>query len=211
MYPMDFEEFLWANGIKDDTIKELYDKLQNEVPVDTATHDIMQKMLLNYVVVGGMPRAVDEFVNTNRIDSVIKIQKDIINDYRDDVIKYSKGNLKLRILECFDSIPSQLSKENKKFQYSLIKKGAKSRDYETCIEWLLEAGIIVKCNNLNQLELPFDGNSIADCFKIYMQDIGLLIASFEEGTQFDILNNKLYTYKGAIFENLASDILSIDK
>lgn len=208
MYPMDFEEFLWANNIKDETINNLNDKLLNEEVIDSATHEVMKKMILNYIVVGGMPKVVNEFINTNRIDKVVRIQKDIINDYKDDVVKYAKGNYKLKILECFNSIPSQLSKENKKFQYSMIKKGAKSRDYESCIEWLIEAGIIVKCNNLHALELPFDGNTIDDCFKLYMQDIGLLIASFEEGTQFDILNNNLYTYKGAIIENLSADILS---
>ena len=208
MFPMDFEEFLWANEISDEVILELKNKLLKENKIDDATHERMKKLLLSYIVVGGMPQVVSKYIDTKNFDSVIKIQKSIINDYRDDVIKYANRYDKIRILECFDSITSQLSKDNKKFQYSLIKKGAKSREYESCIDWLVEAGIVVKCNNLHSLELPLDGNKIDDCFKIYMQDIGLLISMFEEGTQFDVLNNKLYTYKGAIFENFAADVLS---
>ena len=208
MYPMDFEEFLWANNIHEEVINDLKNNFDNYKKIDEATHERLQKLFLSYIIVGGMPRAVDEYIKTNKLDGVLKIQKDIISDYRDDVVKYAKGNAKVKILECFDSITSQLSKENKKFQYSIVKKGSKARDYDGCIEWLVDAGIVVKCKNLNTLELPFDGNSNSDCFKIYMQDIGLLVAMLEEGTQFDILNNKLWTYKGAIYENVAADILS---
>ena len=208
MYPMDFEEFLWANGINDAVISDLKKKFENAEKIDEATHKKFKQILLSYIIVGGMPSAVDKYIKTNKYDEVLTIQKDIISDYRDDVIKYAKNTDKIKILECFDSITAQLSKENKKFQYSVVKKGRKARDYDGCIEWLINAGIVVKCNNLNALELPFDGNTDKDCFKIYMQDIGLLIAMFEKGTQFDILSNNLYTYKGAIYENLAADILS---
>lgn len=208
MYPMDFEEFLWANNIGEETIHYIKNKFDNCEKIDEATHERLKKIFLMYIIVGGMPRVVDEYIKTNKLDIVLNIQKNIISDYRDDVIKYAKGNVKVKILECFDSIASQLSKENKKFQYSVVKKGSKARDYDGCLEWLVDAGIVVKCKNLNALELPLDGNAISDCFKIYMQDIGLLIAMFEEGTQFDILNNKLWTYKGAIYENIAADILS---
>lgn len=208
MYPMDFEEFLWANGINDEVINYINNKFNSYEKIDEATHERLKKLFLSYVIVGGMPRVVDEYIKTSKLDAVLKIQKNIISDYRDDVIKYAKGSDKIKILECFDSIPSQLSKENKKFQYSTIKKGTKARDYGGCIEWLIDAGIVIKCKNLNALELPLDGNADNDCFKIYMGDIGLLIAMFDEGTQFDILNNRLWTYKGAIYENVAADILS---
>ena len=208
MYPLDFEEFLWAYGINDEVIENLKNKFENEIPVDTSTHERMKKIFLDYIIVGGMPQVVSEYIKNKNYDNVLKLQKSIINDYRDDVVKYAKNSNKIKILECFDSIASQLSKENKKFQYSLIKKGAKSRDYQDSVEWLIEAGIVVKCNNLNALELPLDGNKNDDIYKIYMQDIGLLVSMFEEGTQFDVLNNKLYTYKGALFENVVADILS---
>lgn len=208
MHSLDFEEFLWANEINEEIILELKSNLLKEKAIDVVTHERMKQLLLDYIVVGGMPQAVSKYIQTNNYDEVLKVQKNIINDYRDDVIKYADKQDKIRILECFDSITSQLSKDNKKFQYSSIKKGAKSREYESCIEWLVDAGIVVKCNNLYSLELPLDGNKIEDCFKIYMQDIGLLISMFEEGTQFDVLNNRLYTYKGAIYENFAADVLS---
>ena len=208
MYPMDFEEFIWANGISEEVINYIKNKFENIEKIDLATHEKFRQLFLSYIIVGGMPRVVDEYIKTNKLDIVLNIQKNIISDYRDDVIKYARGNNKIKILECFDSITSQLSKENKKFQYSTIKKGSKARDYDGCIEWLIDAGIVVKSKNLNTLELPLDGNADNDCFKIYLQDIGLLIAMLEDGTQFDILNNKLWRYKGAIYENVAADILS---
>lgn len=208
MYPMDFEEFLYANNINGKVVDDLRKCFDAEESIDEAVHNRMWDLLLLYIVVGGMPQAVDEYVKTKKLDEVNKIQKNIISDYRDDIIKYAIKNDKIKILECFDSIPSQLSKENKKFQYAVVKNGAKSKDYKNSIEWLKDAGIVVECKNLSVLELPFDGNAINDCFKIYMQDIGLLTAMFETGTKYDILNNKLYTYKGAIFENIAADILS---
>lgn len=208
MYPMDFEEFLWANNISEEIILKVKNCFDSEQKIDEATHQKMKNLFLNYIIVGGMPKVVDEFIKTANYEIVYRIQKNIISDYRDDVIKYAEKKDKIRILECFDSITNQLSQENKKFRYSLVKRGAKSREYESSIQWLVDAGIVVKCHNMQTLELPLDGNKIEDNFKIYMQDIGLLIAMFEEGTQFDIMQNKLYRYKGAIFENAAADILA---
>lgn len=208
MYPMSFYEFLIANEIGNNVIKKLYYCFKNVEKIDDAIHNVLRQLLLKYIIVGGMPRAVDEYVKTRNIEVVTNIQKSIISEYRDDVIKYAIKNDKMRILECFDSIPNQLSKENKKFQFSVIRKGTKSKEYANSIQWLVDAGIVVKCKNLSSIELPLDGNAANDTFKLYMQDIGLLISMFEQGTQYDILNNNLQRYKGAIFENYAADILS---
>ena len=110
--------------------------------------------------------------------------------------------------ECFESIPAQLAKENKKFQYSIIRKKSRAKDYLGSLQWIEDAGIINRCYNLNTPELPFIGQIRTDCFKVYMADIGLLTSMLEEGTAWSIMNGKLYTYKGAIYENLAADIFT---
>jgi predicted AAA+ superfamily ATPase len=124
------------------------------------------------------------------------------------MLKYARQNDKARIRECFESIPAQLAKENKKFQYSVIRKGGRSSQYEGCLQWIEDAGIIQRCYNTSITELPLSGNAIRDEFKIYMTDIGLLVSMLDDGTGWSILQGNLLGYKGAIFENLAADILS---
>ena len=206
MYPLDFEEFLWANGISDPVIEMLKKCLENETPVPEALHSRMRQLLLQYAVVGGMPDAVQTFVDTKRMDEVLQIQRDIVRSYEDDMIKYAEKKDKSRIRECFQSIPKQLSKENKKFQYSVVKKGSTASKYAGSLQWIEDAGIIVRCYNLNITELPLDGNAKEDVFKVYMSDCGLFVSMLEDGTQYDILRGNLHGYKGAIFENLIADI-----
>ncbi|MCR5030824.1 MAG: ATP-binding protein [Selenomonadaceae bacterium] len=208
MYPLDFEEFLWANGITAPMIELLSQCLNKEQPVPEALHSRMRELLLQYAVVGGMPAAVQLFVDTKQAASVLRLQRDIVRSYEDDMIKYAEKNDKGRIAECFQSIPRQLSRENKKFQYATVKKGATAKQYAGSLQWIEDAGIISRCYNLNLPELPLDGNAIENMFKIYMKDTGLFISMLEDGTQFDVLQGKLYGYKGAIFENLIADIFA---
>lgn len=205
MYPLDFEEFLLANGIQTALIEELRTHLDSMQPVPEAIHKRLRELMLEYVVVGGMPEAVQEFVNTKQMDRVLKIQRNIVNDYQDDMVKYSDDKNKSKIRQCFQSIPMQLSKKNKKFQYSTVKKGATSSDFDGSLQWIEDAGIISRCYNMTIPELPLAGNAISDIFKVYMQDTGLFVSMLEDGTQFDILKGNLYGYKGAIFENLVAD------
>ena len=207
MYPLDFEEFLWANGITDPVIGMLKQCLEKETPVPEALHNRMKQLLLQYVVVGGMPDAVQTFIDTKQMDEVLRIQRDIVRSYEDDMVKYAERKDKSRIKECFQSIPKQLSKENKKFQYSVVKKGSTASQYLGSLQWIEDAGIIARCYNLSITELPLDGNAEEDVFKVYMRDCGLFVSMLEDGTQYDILQGNLYGYKGAIFENLIADIL----
>lgn len=208
MFPMDFEEFLWANGITKPMISILKECLKKESPVPEALHNRFRQLLLQYVVVGGMPEAVQLFVDTKQVGSVLQLQRDIIRSYEDDMIKYADKKDKGRIAECFQSIPKQLSKENKKFQYSVVRKGGTAAQYAGSLQWIEDAGIISRCYNLTLPELPLDGNAIEDIFKVYMKDTGLLISMLEDGTQFDVLQGNLYGYKGAIFENLIADFFA---
>jgi hypothetical protein len=205
MNPLDFEEFLWANGITGQMISLLRQCLEEEKPVPDALHNRFRQLLLQYIVVGGMPAAVQLFTDMKQMGSVLQLQRDILRSYEDDMIKYAEKKDKALIAECFRSIPKQLSKENKKFQYSVVKKGATSSRYLGSLQWIEDAGIISRCYNLSLPELPLDGNAMEDVFKVYMKDTGLFIAMLEDGTQFEVLQGKLYGYKGAIFENLAAD------
>ncbi|MCC8161758.1 MAG: ATP-binding protein [Lachnospiraceae bacterium] len=208
MYPLDFEEFLWANGVSAEMVELLSQCLETETPVPEALHQRMRQLLLQYTVVGGMPDAVQTFVDTKQMDEVLRIQRDIIRSYEDDMVKYAERKDKSRIKECFQSIPRQLSKENKKFQYSVVKKGSTASKYIGSLQWIEDAGIISRCHNLSITELPLDGNAEEDVFKVYMKDCGLFVSMLEDGTQFDILQGRLYGYKGAVFENLVADIFS---
>ena len=208
MFPLDFEEFLWANGINEAIISKLAECLDNKQPVPEAIHQKMRQLILQYTVVGGMPSVVNVFVNTHNMGSVLVEQRGIVAEYEEDMVKYASDADKPRIRECFESIPRQLSKEYKKFQYSTIRKGAKASQYTGSIQWIEDAGIISRCRNLTITELPLNGNAIDDCFKIYMADTGLFVSMLDDGTQFDILQGNLHAYKGAIFENLVADIFT---
>lgn len=207
MYPLDLEEFLWANGIKDNVIKMLQNCLTEEKPVPELVHHRIMELFLRYIIVGGLPEAVNTFVDTHNLDKVRKVQTRIIDEYKDDMVKYSDSTIKPNIRECFESIPRQLAKENKKFQYSVIKKNARSATYEGCLQWIEDAGVIRRCYNLETTGLPLDINAINDCFKVYMCDTGLFVAMLEDGTQADILQGNLSACKGALYENVIADIL----
>lgn len=208
MFPLDFEEFLWANGINQEIIELLTKSLQERTPIPPAIHQRMRQLILEYTIVGGMPEVVNRFIATHNMSDVLEEQHSIITGYKEDMVKYAANEDKVRLRAAFDSIPRQLSKENKKFQFSVIKKGARAKEYITGIQWLEDAGIIIRCRNLSITELPLEGNAIEDSFKVYMRDTGLFVSMLEEGTQFDILQGRLYGYKGAIFENLIADIFT---
>ena len=206
MYPMDFEEWLWANGIKDMHFDYLKKHLNNETPVEEALHDRFRELLLQYTIVGGMPEVVTTFLETKQIGKVLSVQRRIIDDYKADMVKYAATADKSRIRECFESIPAQLAREYKKFSYTAVRQGGRGRDYAGSLQWIEDAGIIRRCYNTSTTELPLDGNRIQSEFKVYMADIGLLVAMLEEGTQSSILEGDLLSYKGAIAENLVADI-----
>ena len=207
MYPMDFEEWLWANGIQQQHLDYLRQCFEQEIPVNMAVHQRMRELLLKYVIVGGMPEVVDVFMKTNDMQRVMKRQRSIIDTYKSDMVKYARNEDKARIRECFDSIPAQLARENKKFVYSIIQPNARAKQYRGSLQWIEDAGIIRRCYNLHITELPLIGNADMNTFKVYMADIGLLVNMLDEGVQWKILQGDLLGYKGAVFESLMADIL----
>ncbi len=207
MHPMDYEEFLWAQGITKDTISAIQNYCENRTSIPPALHNRFRDLLLQYVIVGGMPAAVKKFVESKDFNQVREIQRSIIEGYREDMLKYAAREDRSKIRECFNSIPRQLSKDNKKFQYSLIRKKGTAQAFAGCLQWIEDAGIIHRCYNLTITELPLEGNADNNIFKVYMADIGLFISMLEDGVQKDILQGSLHGYKGAIFENLMADFL----
>jgi len=206
MYSLDFEEFLWANGVLPQSIDDIKEYFVKKEKVPTAMHERMLGLFKEYIVVGGMPRVVNEFVTTHNFANVFKIQKAIISDYSDDIGKYAEGSEKAKARACFLSIPKHLSKDYKKFQYSLVERKGTARKFGGSLMWLFDAGIINFCYNLALPELPLEGNAKSDVFKVYMRDTGLLMAMLEEGSQEDIIDGNLGIYKGAIYENIIADI-----
>ena len=206
MYPMDFEEWLWVNGIKDMHFDYLKKCLVSETPIEEALHDRFRELLHQYVVVGGMPEVVTTFMDTKQIGKVLAVQKRIVDEYKSDMMKYAATADKSRIRECFESIPAQLAREYKKFSYTVVRPGGRGRDYAGSLQWIEDAGIIRRCYNTRITELPLDGQRIPNEFKVYMADIGLLVSMLEEGTQSSILQGDLLSYHGAIKENLVADV-----
>ena len=207
MYPLDFEEFLWANGIGTNVIETVLACFENETVVPEGIHKAMMELLYRYIIVGGLPEVVNCYLDTKNVELIYEKQRTLIAEYKEDMVKYAEDSDKPHIRECFDSIPRQLAKENKKFQYSVVKKGGRASQYSGSLQWLEDAGIAKRCYNTTITELPLSGNSIPDCFKVYTTDIGILMGMLDYGTQTDILAGNLRGYKGAIFENLMADFL----
>lgn len=204
MYPLDFEEFMWANGIGDAVIDSVRRNFENETAVPDGIHKAMMDLLYRYIIVGGLPDVVNRYLETKNIELIYRMQRNLIAEYEEDMVKYAD---KPHIRECFESIPKQLAKENKKFQYSIVRKGGRASQYIGSIQWLEDAGIVARCYNTRITELPLEGNAMNDSFKVYTTDIGILTAMLDYGTQSDILRGNLLGYKGAIFENLMADFL----
>jgi len=207
MYPLDFEEWLWANEVPKATIDYLNQSVIDVLPVSDAIHQRMNDLLRQYMVVGGMPRAVTAFFETHNLQEVYRVQHAILDEYRTDMTKYANTGDRPRIIECFDSIPLQLSSENKKFTFAQVRRGGRGRDYIASLQWIEDAGIIRRCYNVSIPQLPLLGNAIRDNYKVYMADIGLLMAMLGQGTAAAVLQGELLGYKGAIYENLLADIL----
>ena len=208
MHSMDFEEFLWAKGYKEEQIEEMYSYMKNVTPMPQIMYDVMLENFKEYMVIGGMPEIVNKFVTDKNYSGILDLQKQIILDYKEDITKYAKGLDQAKILNVYNKIPVFLGNENKKFQISKIENGARNREYVGTIDWLDNAGIINICYCLSQPELPLKGNYNPDNYRVYFRDTGLLIGSLDEEAQDDLRNNKNFnTYKGAIYENIVADML----
>lgn len=208
MYSMDFEEFLWAKGYGDEYSDELLSNMLQGTALSKATFSIYNDLFLEYSILGGMPRVIKDYIEKGTFEGSLNLQRQLITDYEGDIRKYAEGLDQTKIVGVYRSIPAQLAKENKKFQYAKVSKGGRSRDYMGCIEWLEDAGIVNICHCIGFPELPLKGNIDEDKFKVYFADTGLLISSLDDESQTDLRANKnLGIYKGALYENFAAEAL----
>ena len=208
MYSLDFEEFLWAKGYGEEFIEELLQHMKELKPFSEIMLDRCNELFLDYYILGGMPAVVREFIIKGTFEGSLKLQRQLLLDYEEDIRKYAEGLDQTRILNVFRHIPVQLAKDNKKFQISKVASGARFRDYRGCVDWLVDSGIINICYCLNFPELPLKGNYDEDKFKIYFADTGLLVASLDEESQEDLrVNKNLGVYKGALYENVVGEAL----
>lgn len=183
MYSLDFEEFLWAKGYEDSTVEEMLGHLREYRPFNEVEMSVYNSLFLDYCILGGMPAVVREYIENGTFEGTLTLQKQLIEDYKEDIRKYAEGMDQTRILNVFRQIPPQLAKENKKFQISRVASGARFKDYRGCVEWLCDAGIVRICYCLNFPELPLKGNYDDSKFKLYFADTGLLVAMLDEEAQ----------------------------
>ena len=207
MYPLDFEELLWANNMSEEVIEALKRCLKEEKPVPEGIHAAMKTLLNRYVAVGGLPAAVNALLQTGNMNAVDAVWKSILKEYRSDMVKYADDKDKPHIRTCFNAIPKQLAKENKKYQYSKVESGGRGEYYKGSLQWLEDADIIRRCYNTSITGLPMEGNAMENVFKVYTADIGILVAMLGPATRVDILQGNLGGFKGAIYENLMADTL----
>ena len=208
MYSLDFEEFLWAKGYNDDAIAYLKDFYISNKEVPKELNDKYLELFREFMIVGGMPEVVQTFIDTNNFQEASKIQGKILADYQDDISKHAKGQEKIKVRQCYDSIPKQLAKEYKKFQYSVVEKGKTSKKYGGSIKWLCDSSLVNKCSNVNEAYIPLLAYEMDDQFKLYLNDTGLLLYLYGPETKLAILNNTLKgNSKGGIYENIISESL----
>ncbi len=209
MFSLDFEEFLWANGYSDEQINTLLiDNILKLKPYSSLILNQMNKLFMDYIIVGGMPAIVNHYIQTKTFSNLLDMQKQLLKDYDDDIGKYANGLESSRIRNMFRHIAPQLGKDNHKFQITKLGHGARSYQYKGCEEWLSDAGVINTCYCLNQLELPLKGNENQENYRIYFSDTSLLLASLDDESQNDLRFNKnLNVYKGALYENFCAEAL----
>lgn len=206
MFSMDFEEFLWAKGYSDEQIENILNHMVDLIPFGETELAVYKSLFLDYCVLGGMPDVVRGYIETGTFSDSLEIQEQIRLDYEEDVRKYAYGLDQTKIISVYRSVPAQLAKENKKFQFNKIEKNARSREYTGCIEWLVDAGVISECNCLFFPELPLKGNEDKSKFKLYYPDTGLLVSALDEEAQEDLrVNKNLGVYKGALYENFVAE------
>ncbi|MBQ9275594.1 MAG: ATP-binding protein [Succinivibrio sp.] len=206
MYPLDFEEFCLAAGVQQDTLDYLRGCYEQGQIVLESIHQVMLDLFLRYIVVGGMPAVVKRYVDTKDIAQVIKLQQDILRQYRQDIVKYAAVG-KAAIAAILDHLPGQLEGKNRRFMLSSLSANARLRDFANYFLWLSDAGVALPCYSLKEPKIPLKINEQTRLFKLYLNDVGLLCALSMEDVQFAILKGDLAVNLGGIMENAFASLL----
>ena len=210
LYPMDLEEFMLALG-EDALVRQIRHCFETDTPMPSALHEAAMGLYRQYLVVGGMPECVTQFVQTHDYVLVRHIQDTILASYLNDMSKYNNLNEIKKTRLCYDSITVQLSKKNTRFQYKLIKKGGRASEFENAIEWLRLTGIVSQVFKVEQIKKPLENYRDIDAFKIYVSDLGLLAAKKDLAAN-DLLYmvEELNDFKGGLTENYVNVQLTIN-
>ena len=206
MYPLDFEEFVLANGERQILIDAARTAWESGSPLDPLYHGRLKKLFRLYLVVGGMPAVVQKYLDTHDIAAVVSEQKKILVEYRKDISKYDKEN-SLRIREVFDRIAPELNKKNKRFYINSVKEGDRAERLEDEFIWLREAGVALPSYVVDEPKVPLVLSKRANLFKLFMNDVGLLAATYMDGIQLKILNGETDINFGAVYENVVAQEL----
>ena len=208
MRSLDFEEFLWAYGYREEVIAVLKTYFDDGAQIPESVHEKFESLFREFMVVGGMPEVVADFAECKDFNRVAKIQNEILAEYQDDISKHAKGKEKQFVRMCYDAVPKQLAKEIKKFQYSTVEKGQTRRKFGGSVQWLKDAEIVNACYNVHEPYLPLMANADDGQFKLYMADTGLLCATYGFETKAALLNNTIKgNAKGGIYENVIAECL----
>lgn len=207
MFPLDFEEFVRAVGVSSTVLDHVKDRLTSLLPVDPVVHEKMKGLFNLYLVVGGMPAAVDVYLRTNNIARVVDVQKGILAEYRKDATKYDKRN-KLKILKAFEIVPEELKRRNKRFIVADLKEGSRYDREEDTFLWLEEAGIGLSVRAVTEPKVPLRLARRSNFFKLFLNDVGLLSALYMDGIQYLILNGETDVNFGAVYENFVAQELA---
>ncbi len=207
MYPLDFEEFLWACNISDDVVSMLKDCYASIRPVPDFLHQQIMDRYRQYLVVGGMPEVVATYISNEDFSKTITNQKDILAGYRNDISKYA-GNDKMLVKSVFDAIPGQLSKQDKRFVLASIEKNASRRKYGAPTQWLVDAGMAYYSFNVGSFELPFPSHENMRLYKLFFVDSGLMCAMVLNGIQAKVLTGDIFVNEGALAENYVAGELA---
>lgn len=208
MYSMDFEEFLWSYGYTEDTIRYLKSFYDSQEKIPDEVRDKFESLLREYLVVGGMPEVVANFAENKDFTKVQEIQDKILSSYADDIAQHAKSVEKVKVRKCYDSIPRQLARENKKFKYSELEHKGTSRKFGDSVQWLRDANMAYMCYNTSVPMLPLNAYEKENEFKLYISDTGLLLALFGFATKQALLNGTLKGFaKGGIYENFVAETL----
>lgn len=205
LYPLDFEEFLWARG-KEVLCEEIRHAYETMEPLPDALHQEAIELYREYLLIGGMPACVNAFLNSGSFLDVPLVQSEILDNYIADMAKYASKTDSVKIRACYNSIPAQLAKDNKKFQYKVVQKGGSAALFGVSIEWLNLAGVVLKCQRINQAYEPIAVYADLSAFKLYMGDVGLL--TMKSGiSQQTVLSGEGNTFMGAVTENYVAQQL----
>ncbi len=208
MFPLDFEEFLTASGVLAETLEHLRDCFDQLKPVQELVHQKMMQHFQRYLVVGGMPAAVQEYVSTGDINQVSIIQRNIIELYKLDFTKYEKQEKKLMLIAVYDQIPSQLLKQNRRFNYSDIKKGLRFDRLEDSFLWLTAAGVTIPVYNATEPRVALNQNAKSSLLKLYSSDVGLLTCQYGNAIRMKVLLGDNSVNLGGVYENAVAQELN---